>query len=166
MSNRESKIRRIRVLLVLVAVGLVLVGLTTYPLLWEVSLLSQWFGEASALSGFAEVSRFITHIYEGVSLVHHQYPVILYGLDWLGFAHIAIALAFVGPIKKPLEHYWVVEWGLWVCLLCVPAIFFYGYSRGIPLFWSVIDCMFPLVALVPLSIAYRDILLLKAGEKS
>lgn len=160
MSNINDfsvQIRRIRWMLCVVVLGLVFSGLTTFPLMWEVNILNNWLGDPSDLSTIPEVSGFISHIYEGVNLVHQQYPFFLYGLDWLGFAHIAIALAFLGPIRQPLEHYWVVEWAILVCLICVPAILFFGYIREMPLFWSLIDSVFPLIALVPLCIAFKDI---------
>lgn len=155
------RIRRIRWMLSLVVLGLILSGLTTFPLIWEVNLLNTWLGSGSGLSGLPEVSGFISHIHEGVTLIDRQYPFLRYGLDWLGFAHIAIALAFLGPIQKPLEHYWIVSWAILVCILCVPAILIFGYAREMPMFWSFIDSGFPLLALIPLCIAFKNIQLLK-----
>lgn len=148
-------IRRVRIALSVVVIGLIGSGLTTFPLLWEAELLNSWFGKATIFYDYLPaVSGFISHIHEGVIHTDQYYPFIFYGLDWLGFAHIAIALCFIGPLRDPVRNQWVIEWGILICLLAVPAIFYFGISHNMPFFWNFIDGIFPLLALIPLTIAW------------
>lgn len=153
--EQETLMRRIRIALMVVMGGLVISGISVYPILLEVDLLNQWFGAGSFLNEYApEVANFFTHIHVGVNYTDQHYSFLFYGLDWLGFAHIVIALAFIGPLRDPVRNQWVIEWGVLVCALAVPSIFIFGFMRDMPFFWSVIDGMFPLFAVVPLALAW------------
>ncbi|SCF41963.1 hypothetical protein [Micromonospora mirobrigensis] len=33
----------------------------------------------------------------------------LYGTDWLAFAHLVLAVAFWGPLRDPVRNVWVVQ---------------------------------------------------------
>jgi hypothetical protein len=87
-----------------------------------------------------------------------DYPFLAYGTDWLGFAHLAIAVAFWGPIKAPVRNVWVVEFGIIACLLVIPLALVCGPIRGIPFYWRLIDCSFGVFGLIPLVIARKMIL--------
>jgi len=71
---------------------------------------------------------------------------LLYGLDWLGYAHIIIALAFIGPWRDPIKNIWVIEFGIIVSLLTLPVAFILGYQSEMPILWSLIDYIFGIVS--------------------
>jgi hypothetical protein len=77
--------------------------------------------------------------------------------DWLGFAHLVIAVAFWGPIKDPVRNVWVVQFGMIACLAVIPFALIAGPIRGIPWWWQLIDMSFGIVGIVPLLAAYAQI---------
>ena len=89
-----------------------------------------------------------------------------YGDDWLAFAHLVIAVAFIGPLRDPVRNKWVIEFGMIACVLVFPLAFVAGAVRGIPIFWRLIDCSFGVVGLVPLSLCYRRIGILEEIKKA
>jgi hypothetical protein len=84
-----------------------------------------------------------------------RYPFIAYGTDWLAFAHIVIAIAFIGPWRDPVRNVWVLEFGIIACVLVIPLAMVCGPLRGIPWFWRLIDSSFGVIGAVPLVIARR-----------
>jgi hypothetical protein len=38
-------------------------------------------------------------------------PFLAYGTDWLAFAHLAIAVVFIGPWINPVRSQWVITFG-------------------------------------------------------
>jgi hypothetical protein len=92
--------------------------------------------------------------------------VMFYGTDWLAFAHIVIAIAFVGPLRDPVRNIWVVEFGLIACALVIPAALIFGPLRGIPFFWQLIDCSFGVGGFIPLWVTRQQIVRLQTLEKS
>ena len=126
---------------------LVISGITAVPLEWELSLLDSWLGTGSRISKLLpEFSAWITRIHEGLATTNATYPFMAYGTDWLAFAHIAIAIAFWGPIKDPVRNIWVIEFGLICSALIIPFALIFGPFRGIPLLWRLVDCSFGLIA--------------------
>ncbi len=71
-----------------------------------------------------------------------RHPFLLYGYDWLAFSHCVIALFFIGVYKAPVQNRWVINTGLWACVLVLPVAFIAGHFRGIPLWWRLADCSF------------------------
>jgi len=86
-----------------------------------------------------------------------QYPFLAYGTDWLAFAHIVIAIAFLGPLKDPVRNTWVVDFGIIACVLVIPLALICGPIRGIPWGWQLVDCSFGVLSLIPLLIVRRMI---------
>lgn len=129
----KTNIRR----LLLMFIGLLLIsGLTAFPLESELWILSQ-------LTFLPEaVSTWINTVYRGLRETNYHYPFLAYGTDWLAFAHIAIAIFFIGPLKDPVKNIWVIEAGLIISVLVLPLAFIAGSVRGIPFFWQLIDCSF------------------------
>ncbi len=150
-SNTHILMGRIRCLLVLFLAGLVLSGLTAFPLKIEVDILNGLFGQGSSFEDFwPEMARWISRVQAGISEVHQKHLFISYGTDWLAFAHIVIAIAFIGAIRDPVRNIWVIEFGMIACVLVVPFSLIAGWFRGIPMFWRLIDCTFGVVGIVPL----------------
>ncbi len=156
-TNAHALMRRIRWLLVLFVVGLVLSGLTALPLKIEVDILNGLVGQGSSFGNlWPEMAEWISRVHAGISEVHQKHPFIPYGTDWLAFAHIVIAIAFLGAIRDPVRNIWVVEFGMMACVLVVPFALIWGGFRGIPMFWRLIDCSFGVCGILPLWLARRD----------
>jgi asparagine N-glycosylation enzyme membrane subunit Stt3 len=84
-------------------------------------------------------------------------PTLFYGYDWLAFAHLVIALLFIGVIKDPIRNIWIIQYGMIVCILIIPFAFVMGQVRGIPVWWRLIDCSFGVVGIIPLWFAHTKI---------
>lgn len=149
--------RKIRLWLLLFMAGLLLSGLTAFPLEWETRLLDRWAHDPGVgIAGrFPELADWLARVHEGLGETYARYPFVAYGTDWLAFAHLVIAVAFLGPLRDPVRNVWVVEFGMIACALVIPLALIAGPLRGIPWFWRVIDCWFGLLGLVPLVLAYR-----------
>lgn len=87
----------------------------------------------------------------------NKYPFLFYGTDWLGFAHILLGILFIGPFKDPVKNIWVIEFGIIACILVVPFAFICGPMRGIPLFWTLVDCSFGVLGIIPLLLVRKHI---------
>jgi hypothetical protein len=74
-----------------------------------------------------------------------------YGTDWLAFAHIVIAVFFIGPLVDPVRNVWVLRAGIIACLLVIPLALICGALRQIPFGWRLIDCSFGVVGVIQLS---------------
>jgi hypothetical protein len=136
--------RRIRALLVLFVVGLVLSGVTAFPLETELRWVARLLGAGPATTP-AEASgvlRWLVVVRDALIATNARYPFLAYGTDWLAFAHLVIAIAFVGPLRDPVRNVWVVTFGLWACAAVVPLALIAGAVRGIPPYWRAIDCSF------------------------
>jgi hypothetical protein len=149
--------QRIRYLLMFFVAALVLSGLTAFPLAWEANGLNQIMIAAQVAQWWPALAQWIARIALGLQDTQARYPFILYGTDWLAFAHLVIALAFWGPLKDPVRNVWVVEFGLLACGLVLPLALIAGPVRGIPPFWIALDCSFGVIGLIPLWLARRDI---------
>ena len=150
--------RRIRVFLTIFIVGLALSGLTAFPLVWESAVLDRLVGEGSAVGlWLPALARWISLIHWGLFEADAKYPFLLYGTDWLAFAHLVIAIAFWGPLRDPVKNVWVIEFGMIACVLVIPLALICGEVRGIPVFWRLIDCSFGVLGIIPLYLVRRDI---------
>lgn len=103
------------------------------------------------------LSFWISRIYEGLSSTYKKYPFIAYGTDWLAFAHVVLAILFIGPLRNPVKNIWVIEFGIICCLLVFPFAIVFGAIREIPVLWRMADCSFGFFGLIPLVIVYKEI---------
>jgi hypothetical protein len=159
MMNIANPQTRIRLWLVFFIFALLISGLTAFPLQWELNLLEQ-IVRALPIQ--------IPSLIDWVALVNHglqesygKYPFIAYGTDWLAFAHIVIAIAFLGPLRNPVKNIGVIEWGMLACVLVIPLAVIMNPIRGIPFFWTLVDCSFGVFGILPLWFVRRDILRLE-----
>ncbi|KAA6213602.1 hypothetical protein CP973_30790 [Streptomyces albofaciens JCM 4342] len=166
MEGREALRRRIRIWLIVFIVGLVLSGLTAFPLVTEI----RWADEllrsdaspiADRLPGLAE---WIGRAREGLEATDAKYPFMLYGTDWLAFAHLVIAVAFYGPFRDPVRNIWVIDFGVIACAGIIPLALICGPIRGIPFYWQLIDMSFGVFGVIPLLVVRRMIKRLEAYE--
>jgi hypothetical protein len=147
--------RRIRVLLWVFIVGLVLSGATALPLEAEVRLLVGTV-QGTGLAPTALIGWLVT-VHDALLWVNTTYPFLAYGTDWLAFGHFVIAIAFIGPLRKPVQNVWVIEFGMIACALVVPFALVLGAMRGIPFWWRLIDCSFGVFGVIPLWLCRRYI---------
>ena len=152
MDRRTILLRRIRWLLVFFMAALVLSGLTAFPLQWEVDLLAQLLNipEQASPEAYTGLRHWIALVRNGLHETYADYPFMAYGTDWLAFAHIVIAIAFIGPLRDPVRNIWVINFGMIACVLVIPLALICGPLRGIPLHWRLIDCCFGVFGFIPL----------------
>ena len=156
-------LRRIRFWLAIFIVGLILSGVTAFPLQTELGWLISLF-HSSALQAIAQSTgllQWIERVNDALRNTNTLYPFLAYGTDWLAFAHIVIAVAFIGPYIDPVRNKWVITFGLIACAGVLPLALIAGHFRGIPLPWRLIDCSFGIIGAVPLLICRRSILALE-----
>ncbi len=150
--------RMVRILLAFFMFCLVAAGLTAFPLIAEVNALNQIAGTGSPVGTlWPDMGRWISFVQRGLNETNNQYPFIFYGTDWLAFAHLMIAVAFIGPYRDPTRNIWVVEFGMIACVLLIPLALICRPMRGIPPFWTVIDMSFGVFGIIPLIMAHRAI---------
>jgi len=144
-----------RILMTVVITGLVLSGLTAFPLLLELQLLEQIIGTPETDQAH-ELRGWIAHVRHGLDETYTIYPWVAYGTDWLAFGHLVIALFFVGPLLWPdRDHRSTLIAGLLACAGVIPLAFIAGQVRGIPWGWRLIDCGFGVFGALPLLWAWR-----------
>ncbi|MFK3980699.1 hypothetical protein ACI2K4_10030 [Micromonospora sp. NPDC050397] len=149
---------RIRAWLVVFVVGLVLSGVTAFPLEAESRLLvrllhADWSPAPEHLPVLVE---WIDHVHRGIVATNQDFPFLAYGTDWLAFAHLVIAVAFWGPYRDPVRNIWVVHFGMISCAAIVPLALIAGPIRGIPWWWQLIDISFGVFGIIPLLFVHRE----------
>jgi len=150
--RQAATLWRLRVVLALFIVALVSSGLTAFPLQRELEILTSVGGldQASSPGAHGGLGVWVLEVRDGLREAYASHPWMAYGTDWLAFAHIAIAVFFLGPLIDPVRNVWVLRAGLVVCLLVVPLALICGPLRGIPPGWRLIDCSFGIVGAIPL----------------
>jgi hypothetical protein len=163
-----APIVKYRLVLSLFIVGLILSGITAFPLAWELRLLTNTLGidTHAPPTTYTGISFWLATVDRGLDQTYSVYPWMAYGTDWLAFAHIAIAVYFVGPLVNPVRNEWVICAGLSGCLLVLPLALICGPLRGIPLCWRLIDCSFGVFGALPLLYCLRLTRLMKAEPDS
>ncbi|MER6128693.1 hypothetical protein ABT173_40265 [Streptomyces sp. NPDC001795] len=157
MSDRAALLKGIRVWLVLFVVCLVLSGATAFPLVHELHWAEDVLRSLSVPEHLPALMDWIERVRRGLDATDAEYPFVLYGTDWLAFAHLVIAVAFYGPYRDPVRNIWVVEFGMIACAGIVPLALICGPIRGIPFWWSVIDMSFGVFGVVPLYMVRKKI---------
>lgn len=157
--NKFSLIFKIRVIIIVFLTGLILSGITAFPIEAELRVLLKYFHNPDSFIGL-----WLNKVYEAIHTTSNAYPFLLYGTDWLGFAHIVIGVVFIGPIINPIKNIWVIHFGLIACAMVIPFALIFGYIREIPFIWRLIDCSFGVFGALPLLITNHLINKLKYYE--
>ena len=147
----EKTQRTIKGWILFFMVMLFLSGVTAIPAEAELDFISRFFPLGSA------VGDWLDKVCIGLRETREKYPFLLYGYDWLAFAHLVLAILFIGPLKDPIKNKWVMEFGIIACLLIIPFALIAGHYRGIPFWWRLIDCSFGLIGIIPLVICLKKI---------
>lgn len=148
----EKQRRIIRWLLGFFIGSLLVSGLTALPLDPELCFLLRWFSPGSG------IHHWLLKVLVAYRTVNASYPFLFYGYDWLVFAHLVLAILFLGPYRDPVKNIWVIQFGLITCILVFPLAFLAGPLRGIPFGWTLIDASFGFFGAIPLWISYRKTL--------
>ena len=142
--------------------GLVFSGVTAFPLVGEVGLLLRVIRViAPGSSVFTWIATVNAALLENAA----RFPFLAYGTDWLAFAHLVLAAAFIGPWRDPLRNKWVLQFGVIACAGVIPLALIAGHVRGIPLWWRMGDCCFGLCGAVPLCIALVRVSLMERNQR-
>jgi hypothetical protein len=138
---------KIRSMLVFFMAALVVSGATAFPVYSEL----KWIvGGGSPYRGPGH--DWLMCVWEGVRDTQNVHPFLFYGFDWLAFAHLVIAMLFIGPYRDPVKNKWVVEWAMLACVAVLPLALIAGPLRGIPWYHIIVDCCFGIFGLIPLAI--------------
>jgi hypothetical protein len=143
-------ITKIRLLILFFIIATILSGVTAFPAEMELKWL---LGHPLLVPSFMQ--SWLQSCYDALKDTNNKYSMLAYGYDWLGFAHIIIAIAFIGPYKDPVKNKWIIDWGIISCIAVIPLAFIAGPIRRIPFFHILIDCSFGILGLVPLLICRR-----------
>jgi len=165
MANVDTLYKRVRLLLWFFIAALVASGLTAFPLEWELSVLTRLAANSPLPALWPDLVAWITYVNTGLQEMYRRYPFIAYGTDWLAFAHIVIAVAFLGPLKDPARNIWVIEFGMIACVLVAPLALICGPLRGIPFYWRLMDCSFGVFGIIPLWLCRNTIKHIEALSK-
>lgn len=126
--------------------GLVMSGVTAFPLTIELKLLTAIWPHP-----------WLVQVRDALIDTDTKYPFLAYGTDWLAFAHLMIAAAFIGPWRDPIRNRWVIDWALLCCIGVIPLALICGPIRNIPFFHRLIDCSFGIFGAIPLLYLRREL---------
>ena len=145
-----SLLKKIRLLIIFFIVALILSGVTAFPVETELRWL---LSHPAWVPSFAE--KWLQDVFVAIAETNAKYPMLAYGFDWLAFAHIVIAMAFIGPLKDPVKNKWIIDWAILACFAIIPLAFIAAPIRHIPMFHVLIDCSFGIIGLIPLLICRK-----------
>jgi hypothetical protein len=145
MNKKATNLKRqIKGIVIFFMAALALSGGTAIPADKELTILLK------VISPDSPVGSLLATVLEAVKDTQAHYPFLLYGYDWLAFAHFVIAITFIGVIKDPVRNIWVLEFGLIACMMVIPFALIAGGLRGLPIWWRLIDCSFGVTGFIPL----------------
>jgi hypothetical protein len=153
MKTREAQLKKnIRNWILSFIILLVLSGLTAFPIESQLA-----FANNNCTLLPTDMSKWLSNVYFAVKETNKKFPYLAYGTDWLAFAHLVIAVAFIGPLKDPVRNIWIIQFGMIACIMVFPLALIAGPLRQIPFYWQLIDCSFGLFGILPLYICYSKI---------
>ena len=98
-TNTKALEKRIRIMISFFITGLVISGITAFPIETEIRLFDTYFLNSIFLKNhLPSIHSFLVFVSKGVHETAKNYPFIFYGTDWLAFAHIVIGTAFINAI--------------------------------------------------------------------
>src|SRR6187399_302584 len=157
--RKTIRLKRIKAWLLVFIISLFISGLSAIPIDGELSFLLNYAPQSSGLH------YWFSKVLSAFQLTKQQYPFLLYGYDWLAFAHFVLAILFIGPLRDPVKNKWVIEFGVIACILIIPFAMIAGHFRGMPFWWRLIDCSFGIIGILPLAICLKNIKRLEEEEK-
>ena len=151
LENRKL-LFRYRLSLGLFIVGLIVSGLTALPLRTELSTLCRFLGisNPSSYADMHGLRHWIAFVHFGLQQTYSLFPFFGYATDWLAFGHFVIGGFFILPFIDPIRYRGVLAVGLAACAGVIVTALICGPIRGIPFFWTLIDCGFGIIGAIPL----------------
>ena len=151
-AGQAAILHKLRVVLAFFMVALILSGITAFPLQSELQQIIAIRGlehvaPTQAGSGF---DGWILTVGNGLRESYAKYPWLAYGTDWLAFAHVVIAIFFIGAFTDPLSNVWLLKAGIIACVLVIPLALICGAVRQIPFGRRLTDCSFGAFGILPL----------------
>jgi hypothetical protein len=120
---------RIKSYLIFFTLALIFSGLTAFPIESEL-VLAKYF--VDGLTPCTPLAYWIALVHDGTAETNLKFPFIAYGTDWLAFAHLVLALLFIGPIRDPVKNIWVVQFGMLACVAVIPHAMIADTSGAFP----------------------------------
>ena len=156
-AGQAAILRRLRWMVASFMVALILSGITAFPLQSELEQIVEirsleHVAPAKAGTGF---DGWILTVRNGLRESYARYPWLAYGTDWLAFAHVVIAVFFIGVFIDPVRNIWILKAGIIACVLVIPLALICGAIRQIPIGWRLIDCSFGVFGVLPLLYSFR-----------
>jgi hypothetical protein len=150
--QQSATLHQIRFWLIVFMAGLIISGITAFPLQSELGLMLSILNSSPVRQTAQAISLlpWIAAVHHALSETNALYPFLAYGTDWLAFAHLVLAVLFIGPYRDPVRNKWVVTFGLIACAGVIPLALIAGHIRGIPFPWRLIDCSFGVFGSIPL----------------
>jgi hypothetical protein len=155
LQTKPELLRSIRHWLSLFILGLILSGLTAFPLEQETAWLASFLDTNPILAD--SIILWVARVHAALLDTDLHYPFLAYGTDWLAFAHLILALVFLGPLRDPVRNKWVLQFGVIACLAVIPFALIAGPLRGVPPLWRAIDCSFGVFGAIPLLICLHRV---------
>ncbi|MCE3279049.1 MAG: hypothetical protein K0S44_1240 [Bacteroidetes bacterium] len=143
---------KIRYWIIFFIVFLILSGITAFPIETELAFISSHSGSLPIV-----IQNWLSTIYNSVRITNETFPYLSYGTDWLAFAHIVIAVIFIGPLIDPVRNIWCIQFGMIACVMIFPLALIAGPVRHIPFYWQMIDCSFGIIGFFSLYFCYKNI---------
>ncbi|MDR2497191.1 MAG: hypothetical protein LBD21_08705 [Tannerellaceae bacterium] len=164
MKDEKRLVLIIRAITIFFMLSLILSGITAFALESEIKFLCKildipLLAPPEAYNG---LKSWIVVVKEALIYNNNHYPFMAYGTDWLAFAHIIIAIAFIGFYREPVRNKWIIYFGMIACAGIIPLAFICGPIRSIPFYWQLIDCSFGLLGFIPLYYLHRLVRQLEA----
>lgn len=149
----------IRGIVIFFMLALVLSGMTAFPIETGLKVVCSILGISQGASpdNYEGLTRWMAIVNEGVVNTNKSYSFMAYGYDWLAFAHLVIATAFIGLYRKPVRNIWIVHFAMIACIGVIPLAMICGAIRGIPFYWQLIDCSFGVFGFIPLYVLHVKI---------
>lgn len=154
MKDEIKILRIIRILVIFFMFALAVSGITAFPVETELKWLMSVLPVPEINSLYSILYNWILKVLESMVEINRSHPFLAYGFDWLAFAHLIIAISFIGVYRKPVRNIWIVYWAMIACVAVIPLALICGHIREIPVFWRLIDCSFGVFGIIPLYILY------------
>ena len=149
--EQKQLLLKIRLVTLFFMTALVVSGATAFPIEAGVRFLTQILNiEGQSPENWNALQAWLALVYEGISTTNRYFPFLAYGTDWLGFAHVVIAVAYIGLYREPVRNKWLVSWGMICCIAVIPTALICGAIRQIPFFWQLVDMSFGVFGMIPL----------------
>ena len=161
--SEEKLLKKIRTRIVIFIIFLVLSGITAFPIQTEMGWVEQFFNWLGVSHPLIDWLYTVVH---GVEETYAKYPFIAYGTDWLAFAHLVIAVVFIGPWRDPVRNIWVLQFGLIACVMVFPLAWIAGPIREIPALWRLGDSLFGIFGFLLMWRIYRQTKQLETWQRS